>query len=55
MNNRRLTMTRDLPEGCNIDNKSGIVVVEKIFAVHNFLKQENLKFEIQPGNNNKIE
>ena len=55
MNNRRLTMTRNLQEGCNIDNKSGIVVVEKIFAVHNFLKQENLKFEIQPGNNNKIE
>lgn len=47
-------MTRDLQEGCNIDNKSGIVV-EKIFAVHNFLKQKNAKFEIQPGNNNKIE
>ena len=47
-------MTRDLQEGCNIDHKSGIVVVEKIFAVHNFLKQENVKFEIQSGNNNTI-
>ena len=48
MNNRRLTMTRDLPEGCNIDNKSGIVVVEKIFAVHNFLKQENVNLKYSP-------